>query len=179
MNASARPADVVREHLSANGLEFEEAAAETGETTFSFSLPGERKLQTAVRLDVGRRALGVHAFVCRRPDENFEGVYRWLLERNLRLYGVAFAIDHLGDIYLDGRLPLSECILLLSGRSSFELLQKSAVAGIPIVAAVSAPSSLAVETATRFGITLIGFLRGERCNIYAGRHRILMPEGGA
>jgi hypothetical protein len=107
MNTPASPADVVREHLSAIGLEFEEDAAETGETTFSFSLPGERKLQTAVRLDVGRHALGVHAFVCRRPDENFEGVYRWLLERNLRLYGVAFAIDHLGDIYLDGRLPLA------------------------------------------------------------------------
>jgi hypothetical protein len=100
------PADVVREHLTANDIEFEESAAETGETTFSFSLPGERKLQTPVRLDVGRHALGVHAFVCRRPDENFEGVYRWLLEKNLRLFGVAFALDHHGDIYLDGRLPL-------------------------------------------------------------------------
>jgi hypothetical protein len=101
------PAEVVREHLAASEIEFDEVASETGETTFSFSLPGERKLQTAVRLDVGRHALGVHAFVCRRPDENFEGVYRWLLERNLRLFGVAFAIDHHGDIYLDGRLPLA------------------------------------------------------------------------
>jgi hypothetical protein len=49
----------------------------------------------------------VHAFVCRNPDENHEGVYRWLLGRNLRLYGVAFAVDHNGDIYLDGRLSLS------------------------------------------------------------------------
>ena len=49
----------------------------------------------------------MHAFVARRPDENHEGVYRWLLERNLKMYGVAFAVDHLGDIYLDGRLPLS------------------------------------------------------------------------
>jgi hypothetical protein len=49
----------------------------------------------------------VHAFVARRPDENHERVYRWMLERNLKLYGVAFAVDHLGDIYLDGRLPLS------------------------------------------------------------------------
>jgi putative sensory transduction regulator len=100
------PADLVRRHLADSEIEFTETSAETGETTFSFSLPGERKLQTAVRLDIGRHALGVHAFVCRRPDENVEGVYRWLLEKNLRLYGVAFAVDHHGDIYLDGRLPL-------------------------------------------------------------------------
>jgi hypothetical protein len=102
----AGPADVVRAYLETNGIEYTEAAAETGETTFSFALPGERKLQTPVRLDVGRHALGVHAFVCRRPDENLEGVYRWLLERNLRLFGVSFALDHHGDVYLDGRLPL-------------------------------------------------------------------------
>jgi hypothetical protein len=101
------PADTIRAHLTSSEIEFTEATAETGETTFSFSLPGERKLQTAVRLDAGRHALGVHAFVCRRPDENFEGVYRWLLEKNLRLFGVAFALDHHGDIYLDGRLPLT------------------------------------------------------------------------
>ena len=73
---------------------------------FSFSLPGEKKLQTPVRLDVGPHALGVHAFVCRNPDENHERVYRWLLERNLKMYAVAFAVDQLGDIYLDARLPL-------------------------------------------------------------------------
>jgi hypothetical protein len=73
---------------------------------FAFDLPGERKLATPCRLVVGDHALAVHAFVCRNPDENHEGVYRWLLSRNLRLYGVAFAIDHAGDIYLDGRLPL-------------------------------------------------------------------------
>jgi hypothetical protein len=104
------PLQVVREHLTASGIDYTESAlhdGETGETTFSFTLPGERKLQTPVRLDVGRHALGVHAFVCRRPDENHEAVYRWLLERNLRLYGVGFALDHHGDIYLDGRLPLA------------------------------------------------------------------------
>ena len=79
---------------------------ETSEGVFSFSLPGEKKLQTAVRLDIGAHAVGVHAFVCRNPDENHEGVYRWLLQRNLRMYGVSFALDRLGDIYLDGRLPL-------------------------------------------------------------------------
>jgi len=97
------PRQVVRDHLAANDIEFEE----TGEGLFSFSLPGEKKLQTAVRLDVGAHALGVHAFVCRRPDENHERVYEWLLQRNLRLYAVSFAIDRLGDIYLDARLPLA------------------------------------------------------------------------
>jgi Putative bacterial sensory transduction regulator len=74
---------------------------------FSVELPGERKLSTPCRLDVGEHAFGVHAFVARRPDENHERVYRWLLERNLRMFGVAFAVDHVGDIYLDGRLPLA------------------------------------------------------------------------
>ncbi|WP_299052865.1 YbjN domain-containing protein [uncultured Nocardioides sp.] len=73
---------------------------------FSITLPGEKKLQTPVRLDVGRHALGVHAFVCRNPDENHARVHRWLLERNLKTYGVGFAVDRTGDIYLDGRLPL-------------------------------------------------------------------------
>jgi hypothetical protein len=97
------PAAVIRGYLTENDIEFEEV----GEGVFSFELPGEKKLKTAVRLDVGPHALGVHAFVCRRPDENHERVYRWLLERNLRMYAVAFAVDRLGDIYLDARLPLA------------------------------------------------------------------------
>lgn len=97
------PAGVVRDHLAANDIEFEE----TQPGLFSFTLPGEKKLQTPVRIDVGPHALAVHAFVCRRPDEEFERVYRWLLERNMRMYAVAFGIDHHGDIYLDARLPLS------------------------------------------------------------------------
>lgn len=101
--ARERALQVVRDHLAANDLEAEESA----EGVFSFSLPGEKKLQTAVRLDVGLHALGVHAFVCRRPDEEHERVWRWLLERNLKMYAVSFAVDHHGDIYLDGRLPLA------------------------------------------------------------------------
>jgi hypothetical protein len=93
----------VRAYLEANDLDYDEPQP----GRFSFALPGEKKLQTAVRLDVGNHALGIHAFVCRRPDENLEQVYAWLLQRNLKLYGVSFAIDRLGDIYLDGRLPLS------------------------------------------------------------------------
>lgn len=95
--------DVVRAWLVGNDVEYDE----TPEGMFSFALPGEKKLQTPVRVDVGTHALGVHAFVCRNPDENHEAVHRWLLEKNLRLFGVAFALDHHGDIYLDARLPLS------------------------------------------------------------------------
>jgi hypothetical protein len=75
--------------------------------TFVVVLPGERKLKTTVSLVVGAHSLSVNAFVARSPDENHEAVYRWLLERNTRLYAVAFAVDQLGDIYLSGRLPLA------------------------------------------------------------------------
>jgi len=79
---------------------------EHGDHVFEVTLPGERKLQTTCRLEIGKHALSVHAFVARNPDENHQSVYRWLLERNLKMFGVAFAVDHEGDIYLDGRLAL-------------------------------------------------------------------------
>jgi hypothetical protein len=70
-------------------------------------LPGEAKLRTGVSLLVGRRALSVSAFVMRRPDENHVEFYRWMLQRNARLPGIAFALDHVGDVYLVGRIPLA------------------------------------------------------------------------
>ncbi|MBA3425931.1 MAG: formate dehydrogenase accessory sulfurtransferase FdhD [Rubrobacter sp.] len=77
-----------------------------------------------------------------------------------------------GWALLEGKLPLSDHIVMVSGRSSFEILQKSLTAGAPIVCAISAPSSLAVDVAREFNMTLIGFLRGERFNVYAGEERI-------
>jgi len=83
------------------------------------------------------------------------------------------AVDKLiGWALLEKRLPLRESLLLVSGRGSFEIVQKALTAGIPIVACISAPSSLAVQLAWEFGLTLVGFLRGKRFVLYAGERRV-------
>ena len=86
------------------------------------------------------------------------------------------AVDKVvGWALLEGRLPLAAHILMVSGRSSYEIAQKALAAGVPVVCSVSAPSSLAVDVATRFGMTLVGFLREGRFNVYAGAERIRTP----
>jgi hypothetical protein len=93
----------MRRALEATGADWEETAP----GRFAVQLPGERKQRTVCSLAVGDHSLLVNAFVARCPDENHEAVWRWLLERNSRLYGVAFSVDGAGDIYLVGRVPLS------------------------------------------------------------------------
>ncbi|MEU6348699.1 YbjN domain-containing protein [Streptomyces sp. NPDC047072] len=94
---------VIEEFLAGAELEWE--SPEPG--TYVVQLPGTRKLKTTVSLLVGRHSLSLNAFVIRHPDENEPGVHRWLLERNLKLYGIGYAVDHLGDIYVTAKLPLA------------------------------------------------------------------------
>ncbi|MFD3822420.1 YbjN domain-containing protein [Streptomyces sp. NPDC058625] len=101
--AQQRAAQVVEGVLKDAELEWESPAS----GTYVVKLPGTRKLSTTVSLIVGRHSLSLNAFVVRHPDENEAGVHRWLLERNLKLYGVSYAVDPLGDIYVTGRFPLA------------------------------------------------------------------------
>ncbi|MFJ1544892.1 YbjN domain-containing protein [Streptomyces sp. NPDC088246] len=99
----AQVAQIIEATLKDAELEWE--SPEPG--SYVAKLPGTRKLFTTCSLRVGKHSLSLNAFVVRHPDENDAAVHRWLLERNLRLFGVSYAIDQLGDIYLVGKLPLS------------------------------------------------------------------------
>ena len=99
---SAEVVATVSSTLSQLGVDFEQPQR----GTFVAVLPGERKLRTTVSLVVGAHSLTVNAFVVRRPDENVEGCYRWLLLHNAKHPGIAFGVDPLGDVYLVGQLPL-------------------------------------------------------------------------
>ncbi|MEV6182311.1 YbjN domain-containing protein [Streptomyces sp. NPDC052016] len=102
-DAEKTAAQVIEDVLKDAELEWE--SPESG--TYVVQLPGTRKLKTTVSLIVGRHSLSLNAFVIRHPDENEAGVHRWLLERNLKLYGVSYAVDQLGDVYVTARLPLA------------------------------------------------------------------------
>ena len=125
------------------------------------SLPGRlRGEQAAFRETGGLHAAGIFA-TSGEPEAVREDI------------GRHNAVDKaVGALFLAGRLPLSESILLVSGRASFEIVQKALAAGIPIVAAVSAPSSLAIDLARESGITLVGFLRDSTFNVYSGEERL-------
>ena len=96
------PAETVDATLRVSGLEYERPARQQ----FVVNLPGTRRLKTACWLSVGEHAMSVEAFVMRKPDENAEQVYRYLLEHNARMYAVAWSVDDSGDVYLSGKLPL-------------------------------------------------------------------------
>lgn len=104
MTAPSALGTVVEEFLAEAGIEWE-AGARDGE--FVVTLPGEKKLKTVVSLVTGVDALSVSAFVMRNPDENHETFYRYLLRKNLRLPGLAYAVDKAGDVYVTGRVPAS------------------------------------------------------------------------
>src|SRR5215468_9237938 len=96
-------AELIEATLTERGLEWEK----TGESAYAVTLPGTHKLKTVCNLVVGGHALRVEAFVMRQPDERREELWAWLLQRNARMYGVAFAIDAVGDVYLTGRVSLA------------------------------------------------------------------------
>jgi Putative bacterial sensory transduction regulator len=97
------PAEVIESALRAQDVEFEHIPQDT----YVVALPGEKRLKTACWLTIGAHGLEIQAFVMRKPDENHEQVYAFLLRKNARMYAVSWAIDATGDVYLAGRIPLA------------------------------------------------------------------------
>ncbi|MFV0495278.1 YbjN domain-containing protein [Mycobacterium sp.] len=99
---------VIEDALTAAGLTYSRhKGAHGGPPGLIVEVPGERKLKTNTLLSIGEHSVRIEAFVCRKPDENHEGVYRFLLKRNRRLYGTAYTLDNVGDIYLIGNMSLA------------------------------------------------------------------------
>jgi hypothetical protein len=98
-----RAADIIRQALAEAEVQFDEPRP----GAFVANLPGQKRLKTACWLVLGGQGLAIEAFVVRKPDENHERVYGWLLSHNARMFGVCWSIDDAGDIYLTGRLPLA------------------------------------------------------------------------
>ena len=96
------PREVIEDFLTSHDLDFDKQGA----NTFMVTLPGEKKLQTLCALVVGDHSLSINAFVIRKPDTHEDAVHKWCMTKNASMYGIAFAINELGDIYLVGRLPL-------------------------------------------------------------------------
>ncbi|MEV0581836.1 formate dehydrogenase accessory sulfurtransferase FdhD [Nonomuraea sp. NPDC050310] len=148
--------DALRDRCSALPADGVTVTAET-----LYSLPGRLRQAQGVFGKTG----GLHAAGLFTPDGDLVAVREDVGRHN--------AVDKLvGWAALGGRLPLAGHLLMVSGRTSYEIMQKALAAGVPVVCAVSAPSSLAVELAREFGLTLVGFLREERCNLYAGAERV-------
>ena len=101
--APINPCAVIEEFLDSHSLDFEQK----DKNTFLVTLPGEKKLETHCALIVGDHSLSVNAFVIRKPDENQDSVHEWCMSKNAGMYGVAFAINDVGDIFLVGRLPFT------------------------------------------------------------------------
>ena len=96
------PREVIEDFLTSHNLDFEKQ----GENTFMVTLPGEKKLETQCALIIGDHSLSINAFVIRKPDTHEDAVHKWCMLKNASMYGIAFAINELGDIFLVGRLPL-------------------------------------------------------------------------
>jgi hypothetical protein len=101
--ANIDPRVALEEFFTSHDLDYDRKDS----NTFLVTLPGEKKLQTHCALIVGDHSVSINAFVIRKPDENAEKVFEWCMRRNASMYGVAYALNELGDLYLVGRLPLS------------------------------------------------------------------------